>query len=121
MGECRRIRFRDVLSARFWVNYAAILALTSWVPMLTRKSILQNEAGEVLRESVTSLRVYECYLGFLRRPDRWYFTAIFLHLFLCFFVSFWVWYIVLRFREGGRGTKPHGSGEDCGAQSERLR
>lgn len=102
-----RIRFRDVLSARFWVNYAAILVLTSWVPMLTRKSILQNEAGEVLQEKVSSLRVYECYLGFLKRPDRWHFTAIFLHLFLCFFVSFWVWYIVMRFREGGRPVAHH--------------
>jgi len=107
-----RIHFRDVLSARFWVNYAVILVLTSWVPMLTRKSILQNEAGEVLQENVSSLRVYECYLGFLRRPDRWYFTAIFLHLFLCFFVSLWVWYIVMRFREGGQRVAHHGSDED---------
>lgn len=96
--ECRRVRFRDVLSLRFWVNYGFILAITSWVPMLTRKSVLTNEAGEVLRESVKSFRVYECYMGFLKRPDRWYLMAIFLHLFLCFFVSFCVWYAAMRWR-----------------------
>ena len=120
------VRFRTVLGTPwFWLNYALTLLVTCWIPLMTLRAELKihtpdagvaeewNTAaiapgtdppalpqpdGVIVRESVRSVPVYEAYGQVLRGQFRYYWRAVALHLLICFAVSFWVWYAVLRSR-----------------------
>lgn len=133
----------DVLFNRwFWVNYAATLLLTCWIPLLTievqqvitrapmdmgntaavniRPHMPEGAAtapeeapedGPMVRADTRNVRIYQAYAKaagylwdgkFASRGLRIYLATAGLHLALCFAISFWVWYAVLRTRKENR-------------------
>jgi len=119
-----KVRFREVLGIPwFWLNYALTLLVTCWIPLMTIRAELRmhppdpgvveeantaaiapaadppappDPGGAIVRESVHSVPVYEAYAQVMRGHFRHYWRAVALHLAICFAVSFWVWYAVLR-------------------------
>jgi hypothetical protein len=128
-----------LLNPWFWLNYAATLLLTCWIPLLTIQvqqimtpapveqgntlavSIQPHVPGgaepappettedgrQVVHSQTRSVRVYEAYGQvahlvwegrFASRSLHVYLKTLGLHLALCFAISFWVWYAVLRTR-----------------------
>lgn len=92
-----RKRLQFLRQWRFWLNYAFILAVTSWVPLLTQKATMTLSDGKVLQESTTSVRAYQSwYMLFTHGPGVGQGQAVATHLGLCFAVTAFVWFIMFR-------------------------
>jgi len=110
----KKLRLLDVFSWRFLVNYVMVLLVTCWIPLVQNRAALVDAEGNVLEEEVTSVRLYRSYYiagQNLIHPKARTETeaakgntiernllAVLMHLFLCFAISYCVWFAVMRRR-----------------------
>lgn len=121
---------RVVLNRWFWLNYAVTLGLTCWIPLLSMTPVIiqsapdtrqtaentaelavawnapapagaSGENATVQRGPTTRIPLYTCYWRVLHGDLRYFLWPVALHLALCFAISFWVWWTVLRKKESG--------------------
>jgi hypothetical protein len=87
-------------SWQFWINYAVILVLTIWVPMLTHTITMTDAEGNVIQTATQSSRLYQSWAAVLRwsAGAKEHLNAVLLHLALCFLISFLVWFFSFRMR-----------------------
>jgi hypothetical protein len=113
MGDTSaKLRFRDVLGVRFWLNYAVILVVTCWMPLLNTRVVMKDASGKVVEGVGQSVRVYQSYYQLLHGANYWHGIAVALHLGICFIVAFAVWYGVLRARLRAESVAPSAPRED---------
>jgi hypothetical protein len=92
-----RGRLQFLLQGRFWLNYAVILAATSWLPLLEQTATMSGADGTVLKQTTSTLRAYQSwYALFSHGPDAGQGQAAALHLGLCFIVTAFVWLLMFK-------------------------
>ena len=92
-----RNRLRFLLQWRFWLNYLFILAATSWVPLLRQTVTMTGPDGAVLQQTTLSLRAYQSWRAlFTTGPGAGQGQAVATHLGLCFIITAFVWFMMLR-------------------------
>lgn len=90
---------RRVLQWRFWLNFAVVLAVTSWIPLLAQKAVLSDRDGTVLSETLIKVPVWRSWsVLFTHGPGAGHGLSVAIHLGLCLAVTFAVWLIVLMVR-----------------------
>ncbi|HNR29756.1 MAG TPA: hypothetical protein PKI11_02605 [Candidatus Hydrogenedentes bacterium] len=128
----RRLSIRVLRNRWFWVNYAATLGLTCWIPLLSLTPVVVQSAPEaweggantaelavastppgidtpgatVHRGPTTRIPLYTCYWRVFQGGFRHYLLPVALHLALCFAISFVVWRSVLRSATGPASSPP---------------
>ncbi len=90
---------RRVLQWRFWLNFAVVLAVTSWIPLLAQKAVLSDRDGNILNETLIKVPLWRSWAAlFTHGPGAGHGLSVAVHLGLCFAVTFAVWLIVLKVR-----------------------
>jgi hypothetical protein len=118
----------DVLTWRFFINYAVILGLTCWIPLTAARAVMSDTEGNVIREMETKTPLYESWKRIgtgvyahitdaAEKPSRKalqpHFLACGMHLLICFLISWWVWFMVLRARDKKADGAPEENGKDA--------
>lgn len=92
-----RERMQFLRQWRFWLNYAFILAVTSWLPLLTQTATMIADDGKVLQQSTISVRAYQSwYILFTKGPESGQVQPVAMHLGLCFIITAFVWFMMFR-------------------------
>ncbi len=86
-----------VSSWRFLINFAVILLITAWVPLLSQTVTMSDDQGNVMHEAVTTSRVYQSWAVVLRQGPGMsgHLRAVALHAGMCFAIAFAVWFLAL--------------------------
>ena len=92
-----RARLRFLREWRFWLNYAFILAVTCWIPILTQKAVMTKDDGTILQQSTISVRAYQSWISLFKAgPGAGHGMAVALHLGICLLITAAVWFVMFR-------------------------
>ncbi len=90
-----RGRLRFLRQGRFWLNYLFILAVTSWLPLLTQTATMTDSGGKVLTTSVLKVPVWQSWrILAVKGPAGGHGQAVAMHLGLCFVITAFVWFLM---------------------------
>jgi len=86
-----------LLSWRFLLNFIVILLITCWVPLLSQTMEMRDSDGNLVQQVTKVSRVYQSWWVVLRLAPgtKSHLQAVALHFGMCFFISFFVWFIRL--------------------------
>jgi hypothetical protein len=87
---------RKVLfSWQFLLNVLVILIITCWIPLLTQTMEMRDSEGNLIQQVTKTSRAYESWWVVVRMAPgmKSHLRAVALHFGMCFFISFFVWFI----------------------------
>lgn len=92
-----RKRLQYLRQWRFWVNYAVILLVTSWLPLFKQTATMTKADGTVLKQMTMSVPAYRSwYVLFTKGPSTGQLQPVLMHLGLCFIIIALVWLVMFR-------------------------
>lgn len=104
---------RRVLQWRFWLNYAVVLAVTSWIPLLAQKAVMTDQQGNVLNEVLIKVPLWRSWAAlFTHGPGAGHGLSVAVHLGLCFAVTFSVWLFLALIRPDTPAETQKDNGND---------
>ena len=92
-----RTRLRFLRQWRFWLNYALILIVTSWLPLFKQVATMAKPDGTVLKETAITVPAYQSwYVLFTKGLPSGQLQPVVVHVGLCFVITALVWFMMFR-------------------------
>lgn len=102
-------RLKVLLMWRFWLNYAAILVLTCWVPVLSQTMVMTTQEGKEVSRQTVNIRAYHTWKTLVTEgPGTSHDKGVLIHGGLCLAVTFAVWFALAGNRESKPAEEPSG-------------